>query len=108
MRCSSSAEQGQCVPHAQTDRRRTDRWASEARYGRCEARRRSSPTVTPVFYGVPSVGDLSVSIGLLGLVVTGLGMAGLLFILATSSRPLPGVIRRCAAGRTGSAGASNA
>jgi hypothetical protein len=45
--------------------------------------------VTSVFCGVARVDDPSVSIGLLSVVVTGLGMIGLFFIPAASSRPLP-------------------
>ncbi|GAB2821521.1 hypothetical protein GCM10027073_60570 [Streptomyces chlorus] len=46
-----------------------------------------------------SVDDLSVSTGLLSVVVTGLGMVGLFFIPAASSRQLPDVIRRRATAR---------
>ncbi|WP_262705527.1 MULTISPECIES: hypothetical protein [Streptomyces] len=64
--------------------------------------------VTSVFCGVASVDDPSVSIGLLSLVVTGLGMVGLFFIPVASSRRLEDVIRRRAADRTGPAGPSSA
>ncbi|MFD0296436.1 hypothetical protein ACFWJS_28510 [Streptomyces sp. NPDC127061] len=50
--------------------------------------------VSSVFCGVASVDDPSVSVGLLSAAVTGLGMIGLLFIPAASSRQLPDVIRR--------------
>ncbi|MYY85531.1 MULTISPECIES: hypothetical protein [unclassified Streptomyces] len=60
--------------------------------------------VASVFCGVASVDDPSVSIGLLSVVVTGLGMVGLFFVPATSSRQLLDVIRRRAAERTGPAG----
>ncbi|MGW2331702.1 hypothetical protein ACWC5C_38960 [Streptomyces sp. NPDC001700] len=55
--------------------------------------------VTSVFCGVASADDPSVSVGLLSTVVTGLGMVGLFFVPAASSRQLPGVIRRRAAER---------
>ncbi|MET7919194.1 hypothetical protein ABZU45_25520 [Streptomyces avermitilis] len=55
--------------------------------------------VASVFCGVASVDDPSVSIGLLSVVVTGLGMVGLFFIPAASSRRPPDVIRRRAAER---------
>jgi threonine dehydrogenase-like Zn-dependent dehydrogenase len=48
---------------------------------------------------VASVDDPSVSIDLLSVVVTGLGMAGLFFIPAASSRQLPEVIRQRTAER---------
>jgi threonine dehydrogenase-like Zn-dependent dehydrogenase len=65
--------------------------------------------VASVFCGVVSVDDPSVSIGLLSLVVTGLGMIGLFFIPAASSRQRPHVIRRrAAARRTGPAGPGGA
>ncbi|MBD0844736.1 hypothetical protein [Streptomyces sp. TRM68416] len=47
-----------------------------------------------VFCGVAAVDDPGVSAGLLSLVVTGLGMAGLFFIPAACSRELPDVVRR--------------
>lgn len=64
--------------------------------------------VASVFCGVASVHDPSVSIGLLSVVVTGLGMVGLFFIPAASSRRLPDVIRRRVSDRTGPAGPSSA
>jgi hypothetical protein len=60
--------------------------------------------VTSVFCGVASVDDPSVSIGLLSVVVTGLGMVGLFFIPAASTRQLLDVIRRRAAERHAGAG----
>jgi threonine dehydrogenase-like Zn-dependent dehydrogenase len=44
--------------------------------------------VASVFCGVASVDDPSMSIGLLSVVVTGLGMVGLFFIPAADSRQL--------------------
>ncbi|MFJ9033663.1 hypothetical protein ACIRQP_35210 [Streptomyces sp. NPDC102274] len=58
--------------------------------------------VSSVFCGVSSVDDPSVSVGLLGAAVTGLGMIGLFFIPAAASRQLPDVIRRRSR-RTGTA-----
>ncbi|WP_217210241.1 hypothetical protein [Streptomyces sp. AC550_RSS872] len=49
--------------------------------------------VTSVFCGVASVDEPSVSVGLLSVAVTGLGMVGLFFIPAARSRQLPDVIR---------------
>ncbi|MCT2546217.1 hypothetical protein [Streptomyces atratus] len=50
--------------------------------------------VFSVFCGVASVDDPSFSVGLLSAAVTVLGMSGLFFIPAASSRQLPDVIRR--------------
>jgi len=47
-----------------------------------------------VLCGVASVDHPDVSAGLLSLVITGLGMAGLFFIPAARSRELPDVVRR--------------
>ncbi|MYR90614.1 hypothetical protein GTY41_38295 [Streptomyces sp. SID685] len=55
-----------------------------------------------VLCGVAAVDHPSVSIGLLSMVVTGLGMTGLFFIPAAASRRLPDVIRRRAAERRAS------
>jgi hypothetical protein len=57
-----------------------------------------------VFCGVASVGDPSVSVGLLSVAVTGLGMIGLFFIPVAASGRLPDVIRRRAAERRTSEG----
>ncbi|MGW2051921.1 hypothetical protein ACWCPF_43405 [Streptomyces sp. NPDC001858] len=54
-----------------------------------------------VFCGVAGVDDTGVSAGLLSLVVTGLGMAGLFFIPAACSRQLPDVVRRRSADSSG-------
>ncbi|MGW7529725.1 hypothetical protein [Streptomyces sp. NPDC054783] len=59
---------------------------------------------TSVFCGVAAADDPSVSIGVLSVVVTGLGITGLFFIPAASSRQLPDVVSRRAAAGTGSAG----
>ncbi|MET9483660.1 hypothetical protein [Streptomyces sp. NPDC006638] len=50
--------------------------------------------VTSVYCGVTAVDDPSFTLGLLSTAVTGLGMIGLFFIPAASSRQLPDVIRR--------------
>ncbi|MFD9487318.1 hypothetical protein ACFWBX_25795 [Streptomyces sp. NPDC059991] len=63
--------------------------------------------VASVFCGLAAGDAPSVSIGLLSLWVTGLGMAGLFLIPAASSRLLPNVIRQRAADRTGPAGSSS-
>ncbi|MEE6269113.1 hypothetical protein V2E29_26190 [Streptomyces diastatochromogenes] len=51
-------------------------------------------TVTSVFCGVAGADEPSVSAGLLSLVVTGLGMAGLFAVPAACSRQLPDVFHR--------------
>ncbi|MFF1405122.1 hypothetical protein [Streptomyces sp. NPDC058294] len=50
--------------------------------------------VASVFCGVVAVDDRDVSAGLLGAVVTGLGMAGLFFIPAARFRRMPDVVGR--------------
>ncbi|MFI1169280.1 hypothetical protein ACH4UM_38415 [Streptomyces sp. NPDC020801] len=61
--------------------------------------------VTSMFCGVAGADEPSVSVGLLSLVVTGLGMAGLFFIPAACSRQLPDVVRRRSAPAPGDSGA---
>ncbi|WP_229695673.1 hypothetical protein [Streptomyces lacrimifluminis] len=50
--------------------------------------------VTSVFCGVAAFDDPDVSAGLLSVVITGLGMAGLFLIPAARSRQLPDIVRR--------------
>lgn len=50
--------------------------------------------VVSVSCGVAAVDDADVSAGLLSVLVTGLGMAGLFLIPAARSRQLPDVVRR--------------
>nr|BAK19812.1 hypothetical protein [Streptomyces rochei] len=50
--------------------------------------------VASVFCGVAGADEPSVSVGLLSLVVTALGMVGLFFIPVACSRQLPDVVRR--------------
>ncbi|MFF7339723.1 hypothetical protein ACFZAT_20580 [Streptomyces sp. NPDC008163] len=60
--------------------------------------------VNPVWRGVASVEDLSVSVGLLSSTVTAPGMTGLFFIPAAASRQLPDVVRRRSRRTAGRAG----